>query len=155
MMGRMKENIPLDRAMLLRLWDEAWSEGLWAVPWSRVLEELSGPQALWRPQPDRHCIWQYVTHMLFWREVSLRRLRGEEITSDEQKRRNFEPAPREAQADPDELRRLWEQSFREVRAAIADERHSMNRFQYVPFHDSYHVGQIMLLRAMQGMLPIE
>lgn len=40
-------------------------------------------------------------------------------------------------------------------AAIADAGHTLDRLQYVPYHDSYHVGQIMLLRALQGMKPIE
>lgn len=155
MMTRMNKRILMDRAMLLRLWDEAWNEGLWAAPWSRALEGLSPEQAVWRPQPDRHCIWQYVTHMPFWRDVTLLRLRGESILDDERKQRNFEAPPQPTEASLNALRSRWEQSHRDIRAALDDESHPADRLQYIAFHDSYHVGQIMLLRAMQGMPPIE
>lgn len=31
----------------------------------------------------------------------------------------------------------------------------LDRLQYHLFHNSYHLGQIMYLRAMQGLKPIE
>jgi len=32
---------------------------------------------------------------------------------------------------------------------------ALMRFLYHLFHDNYHVGQIMQLRALQGLTPIE
>ncbi len=145
----------MDRDTLLRHWNEAWREGLWAAPWSRALEGLTPAQAAWRPQPERHCIWQCVNHMLFWREVALRRLRGEKVEQSERQRRNWE-MPRDADdSSLDALRAAWTRSHEQVRAAIADERNSLEDLQNVAYHDNYHVGQIMLLRALQGLPPIE
>lgn len=150
-----QKEVLVDRDMLERHWNEAWQEGLWAAPWSRVLEGLAPGQATWRPGPARRCIWEYVNHMLFWREVALRALEGEQVSADEQQRRNFEWPESTDEAALEELRRQWERSWREIGAAIADDRHTLDRLQYVPYHDSYHIGQIMLLRALQGMKPIE
>jgi len=145
----------MDREMLLRHWDEAWSEGLWAAPWNRALEGLTAAEAMWSPQPERHCIWQCINHILFWREVALRRLKGEKVEAAERQRRNWEMPRETTGAALEDLRRAWERSHQDVRAAIADARHDLSTLQFVAYHDSYHVGQIMLLRAMQGLAPIE
>ncbi|MCL4197116.1 MAG: DinB family protein [Phycisphaerales bacterium] len=145
----------MDRETLLRHWEEAWREGLWAAPWSRVLEGLTPPEAVWRPQPERHCIWQSINHMMFWRDVALRRLRGETVAAEERQRRNWEMPSDTSEAALDALRSVWTRSHGQVRAAIADERASLADLQNVAYHDSYHVGQIMLLRALQGLPPIE
>lgn len=145
----------MDRATLVRQWDEAWRDGLWAAPWSRALDDLSPDQFIWRPQAQRHCIWQYVDHMLFWRDVALRRTRGEQVAPDEQQRRNFVVPPEPSPSMAEELRRRWRQSHEQVRCAMADESAALDRLQYLAFHDSYHVGQIMLLRGMLGLPPIE
>jgi uncharacterized damage-inducible protein DinB len=52
------------------------------------------------------------------------------------------------------LRRL-EDSHRRVGAAMANPDHSLERIQYLVPHDAYHAGQIMYLRALQGLPPIE
>ncbi len=46
---------------LVTLWDGAWQQGLWAAPWSKVLDGLTASQAEWRPHLGRHSIWQ-ITH---------------------------------------------------------------------------------------------
>ncbi len=145
----------MDRTALIRHWDEAWKDGLWAAPWSRVLDDLAPAQLVWRPQPQRHCIWQYVDHMLFWRDAALRRTRGQDVSAEEQQHRNFAAPPEPSPSMAEELRRRWRQSHEQVRAAIADDGSDLARLQYIAYHDSYHVGQIMLLRALQGLPPIE
>ena len=47
------------------------------------------------------------------------------------------------------------QSQRLVRESIGDLTLSDERVPYLIAHDSYHLGQIMQLRAMQGLRPIE
>lgn len=145
----------MDREMVLRHWDEAWSEGLWAAPWSRVLEALTAAQAAWRPQTGRRCIWEHVSHMMFWREVAMRRLKGESVGEEERRRRNWEMPREPSDAALEDLRRAWKTSHEDVRAAIADGRSDLSNLQMLAYHDSYHVGQIMLLRALQGLTPIE
>ncbi len=55
----------MDQQTLVKLWEEAWSDGIWYAPWEKALD-LTAAQAAWVPQPGRHSSWQIVNHMLFW-----------------------------------------------------------------------------------------
>lgn len=143
-------------------WDEAWTPpGIWIAPWSRVLEGLTPEQAAWKPAPDRHSIWQLVNHIVFWHTYMLDR------------RRNGAPPPPPDPASQERIdRHNWEEpaevspaawaatvdrfgrSHHEVRDAMADPALAPDLRNFIA-HDAYHVGQIMQLRAMQGLAPIE
>lgn len=149
----------MDREFVLKQWNEAWESGLWAAAWSKVVEGLSAADAAWKPQPLRNSIWQNVEHMIFWREVAIRRATGGAGPTgpddDEVKRRNF-PDP----ADPSE--RAWNETLkrfvdsqRKVATAMADPNADIERLSYLVPHDSYHAGQIAYLRAMRGKPPLE
>lgn len=155
----------MDREHLLTLWDELWESGLWAASLSKAVEDLSPQQAAWRPdlppgeQARRHSIWQIVHHMMYWREVAVRRtMGGPSPTEEESRARNFD-----APTEPSEVtsanwrmtREKFGESHRLVRGVIADPALSTERIPYILAHDCYHLGQIMLLRAMQGLPPIE
>jgi hypothetical protein len=156
-MSGMREGIRMmEREALIELWDEAWRDGLWAAAWSRALDGVTAEQAAWKPAPDRHSIWQSVHHVLFWRDVTLRRTRGEPRPDDaEIARCNWEePAEASAAAWQDTARR-YEASHREMVRALKTADQTLERFLYHLFHDNYHIGQIMQLRAMRGFAPIE
>lgn len=140
---------------LLEWWDGAWKEGLWHAPWSQAIEGLTPQQAAWTPAPGRKSIWELLAHMCFWREHALRTIAGDRPSKDEVARRNFQPpteiTPEAWQAARDRFAELQQQ----IRAVIADPAGDISRIQYIVPHDSYHVGQIMYLRAMQGLAPIE
>lgn len=144
-----------ERTVLLRWFDEAHADGLWAAPWHKAVQGLTPAQAAWTPGPGRHSIWQIVNHMIFWREHERRNLAGDKPSGAERERRNFEaPADVSEQAWQRTLARL-EESRTQTRALLADPANPLDRIQYMIPHDCYHVGQIMLLRAMQGLPPIE
>jgi hypothetical protein len=91
--------------------------------------------------------------MCFWREVCVRRVRGEKPPDDELERRNWEePAEVSDEAWRQALAR-FEQSQRSVREALADESLELNQLRYLLPHDAHHVGQVTYLRAMQGLPP--
>lgn len=48
----------------------------------------------------------------------------------------------------------FEASHREMEETLAAAGGELARFRYHLFHDSYHIGQIMQLRAMQGLPPV-
>ena len=147
----------MDHDWLAKVWNDAWTEGLWAAAWSKSVEGLTARQAVWKPAPGRHSIWQIVTHMIFWREDALERLasgRGA-LPKDEIERRNFpEPAQVSDAAWQATVARFG-QSQERIAAALADPSKSLERLQYMLPHDSYHIGQINLIRALQGHKPIE
>lgn len=146
----------MDRAALLKHWNDAWSEGLWAAAWSKAAAGLTPQQAAWTPAPGRHSIWQVVEHMVFWREDNLRRLAGSGPPGKEQLAAgNF---PRIAEATEKAWKAAldrFEQSQRRIAEAIADPKNPLDRVQYLLPHDCYHVGQVMYLRALQSLPPIE
>jgi uncharacterized damage-inducible protein DinB len=146
----------MNRDDLLKHWNEAWKDGLWAAAWSKALDDLTPAQAAWSPAPGRHSIWQIVNHMIFWREHDLALLKGQKISSEEKGRRNFEPAPSPPSAAAwDATREHFAHAQQQFADAIADPKNSIERLQYFLFHDSYHIGQVMYLRSMQGLKPIE
>lgn len=146
----------MDRALLLKLWDESWDAGIWIAPWSKAIANLTPAQAAWTPGPGRHSIWQNVNHVSIWREYTLTQVDGRPGPTREQtERENFlQPATPGAPAWERAVQRLRD-SHTAIRAAIAAPNISLERLPYHLGHDCYHLGQIMLLRAMQGLAPIE
>lgn len=140
---------------ILKWWDNAWDEGLWYAPWSKAVEGLTAAQAAWSPAPGRHSIWAIVNHMSFWREYSLRALRGDRPTKEEAERRNFEAPTQVTEAGWNAARLRFTDLQDQIRAVIADPAGDVTRIRYHIPHDSYHIGQIMYLRAMQGLPAIE
>ncbi len=147
----------MDRTLLIKWWNDAWAEGLWAASWEKSLKGLTLAQATWRPGPGRHSIWQIVLHMLFWREDALARLAGKpKPTDDEVKRLNF-PEPRGGLtlADWEGAVERFALSQRAIAEVLADPNADISRIAYMLPHDCYHFGQINHLRALQGLAPIE
>lgn len=145
----------MERKALVELWGGAWEEGLWAAPWSKVLDGLTASQAAWKPHSARHSIWQVVRHLLFWREVTLRVARGEpEPDQAEVGRCSWEEPTRTDAGAWRETVQRFETSQRDMVEALTTTDRELERFHYHLFHDSYHTGQIMVLRAMQGLAPI-
>jgi hypothetical protein len=140
---------------MLQWWDSAWDEGLWYAPWSKAIDGLTAAQAAWTPMAGRHSIWTIVNHMSFWREYSLRLLRGDRPSKEEVEKRNFEAPSEPTEAAWQATRRRFESLQDEIRGVIADPAGDLTRIRYHIPHDSYHVGQIMYLRAMQGLAAIE
>lgn len=145
-----------DRELVTMWWTDAWNQGLWAASWSKSLDGLTAAQAAWSPAPGRNSIWQIVLHMIFWRESWLRRAAtGQKPTDDEIARGNFPQLT-------DLSDTAWQaarQRFADSQQRIADRLRDPNPandplMSFLP-HDSYHIGQINYLRAMQGLKPIE
>jgi hypothetical protein len=139
-------------------------------PLLSLLEGLTVEQVLWRPGPDRRCIWQYVRHMLAWQTFVLDRLRGEAPPA------FSDPWPDLPDVDDEaELSRCWSVDLERLQARRAgliaavealdpEEPHPHPDLAHLPhwiaplgvqIHDSYHAGQIALLRGLQGLPPTE
>lgn len=135
-----------------------------------MLRPLTVEQALWRARPDGRCIWEIVRHMQHWRRFVAARLAHEH---------NVKPGdgwPSLPQTEDDtELARLWaeeldglertQHKLREHMLALdpsepfphemlAHEPHWVAGLG-VQIHDSYHLGQIALLRGLQGLPAVD
>lgn len=144
----------MDQQTLARLWEEAWSDGIWYAAWEKALD-VTAAQAAWVPQSGRHSIWLIVNHMLFWQDYTLRALAGNKPGRDEVERRNWEEPAATSEPVWAKTRQRFAQSCAAIRDAIRGDGKGLERLVYHLPHESYHMGQIMYLRALQGLPPLE
>ena len=148
---------------LLFLIDTAYDTVSWHGPNLRgSLRGMTPALAAWRPDPDRHNIWELIVHAAYWKYVAWRRLTGAKKGSFPLDGSNFISRPVTATADAlradlhllDEMHRV----LREAAAAIRPNQLDSGSQQRgvtkralltgVAAHDLYHAGQIQLLKRM-------
>lgn len=151
---------------LLELLAHAYNQPTWHG--RNLREALSGvtlAQALWRPAPERHNIWELALHCAYWKHVVIRRLEG--LGDDG----GFSRTPKDFPALPKATQAAWETdlSFLETthqqllgkvsafdparlsEPATDKENRTVAEIVFgVAYHDVYHAGQIRLLLALQG-----
>ncbi|MFL5244579.1 MAG: DinB family protein [Gemmataceae bacterium] len=150
-------------ALLLQIIDEAFDKKAWHGPNLRgCIRRLEVEEAVWRPAPGRHNIWEIVVHTAYWKYIVRRRLLGEKRGSFVLKGSNWfdRPVTKSAQAWRAEVQ-LLEETHRQMRAAIA----AMNPADLhetppgskvsnaalisgIAAHDIYHAGQIQVLKRL-------
>jgi uncharacterized damage-inducible protein DinB len=148
---------------LLSQLDEAYDRQSWHGPNLRgSLRGLAVDQALWRPAPGRHNVWETVIHAAYWKYAAWRRLTGEKRGAFPRKGSNWFPSPE----SPTE--RAWREDVAllgafhvRLRAAVerlsdddlrrkaAGGKETIGRLvRGVAAHDLYHAGQIQLLKRL-------
>lgn len=148
------------RAHIVTWWDEAWNDGLWAASWSKAIDGLTSEQAAWAPVGvdgvARSSVWRIVLHMCFWRESWLRRVKTGIKPTDAEKKAGSEPTVTDtSEAAWRAARERFETSQRGMAEALRTTGAEGDTLIYFLPHDQYHMGQIMFLRAMLGLPPIE
>jgi DinB superfamily len=144
----------VDRETLSSLWAEAWESGFWYAPWSKALEDLTPEQATWKQYSERHSIWQIVNHVNFWREHTVRSAQGDAPSDEEAGRRTWEDPASTGKAAWERARRQFQETHQLVLAAIRNPKNDLETLKVHLPHDSYHVGQIMFIRALLGLKPL-
>jgi hypothetical protein len=135
-----------------------------------LIEDLTADQALWRPSPQRRCIWDLVRHLIHWQTAVTARLQGQPMPDMD------EPWPAlPTSHDKTELDRRWadevaraKQTHTNLVEAVAvldpQEPHPHPDLAGLPhwiaplgaqIHDSYHLGQIAMLRGLQGLPAVD
>ena len=151
-------------ALLLRFLDQAFDRRAWhGTTLAGCVRGLLADDALWRPGPRRHCIWDLVLHTAYWKYVTRRRLTGSKRGAFPRARSNWPRLPRvptEAAWEAD-VALLAEQHalLREVVAAFPAARLERKprgaswtyaeQIAGVAAHDLYHAGQIQLLKRLR------
>jgi uncharacterized damage-inducible protein DinB len=128
-----------------------------------ALRGVSARQALWRPAPGRHSIWELALHIAYWHHVITQRLRGTA-------REPFPRSPANWPSVPDRAHAAnWKADRALIRAAHLDvaatiravppsaygRRPAGNRkwtfgetILGAAQHEAYHTGQIQLLKRL-------
>jgi uncharacterized damage-inducible protein DinB len=137
------------------------------------VEDLSAELAARQVEGFPHSIGQLVFHMNYWMDYELRRIRGQKPAYPEHNSESFPPTPSPADAQEwDRLRKNFTSLLADF-AALADSSPQEMRRQIETVHEgdakvagtleavlwqmvahnSYHTGQIALLRRMLGAWP--
>ena len=164
-MARIKESGSANSviAMLLEILDQAFDRKSWHGTTLRgALRGLTPEEALWRPAPGRHNIWELTLHAAYWKYAVRRRLGGDAIGTFERKPSNWPdiPDPSDASAWKRDVAFL-ENEHRKLRQTVtglspADltRRSPRGVWTYgeeihgIAAHDLYHTGQIQLLKRL-------
>lgn len=146
------------REVLLKNWDYCMEQEDWYPPMLHALKDVTVEQALWKPQGQAvNSIWENVQHLLFYKERLLERLDGKQGKTVESNDDTFRM--------DDSSEKGWKSSkerLNEVHAALrvkleqmTDEQleDSPQRILSLITHDAYHIGQIIMLRKLQGSWP--
>ncbi len=159
-MGRGDPRIQL----LLQALEQAFTARGWqGATLSRAVAGLTPKQALWRPGPGRHSIWELVLHAAFWKHVVRHRVLGEKPPRFPRSPRNYPRLPARCdaaawRADIALMKRehaLMLETVRALRPARLEAAVGKSRWRVgelilgIAAHDLYHTGQIQLLKALQ------
>jgi hypothetical protein len=148
---------------LLMIIDQAYDHPSWHGTNLRgSIRRVSLDEAVWRPSPTRHNIWEEVVHAAYWKYAASRRFTGDARGSFPVKGSNWFKRPVE------KTERAWKADVR-----LLDEMHQVLRgaitklssadltqtppgknvtnfsiLSGVAAHDLYHAGQIQLLKKL-------
>ncbi len=139
-----------------------FGKNFWQAGLLEQVSTLKFEQALWKPAPDRHCIWEYLRHINFWKEWAI--IYVKEGTKMNAKEKNWAALPEKLDEEnwqaEIEKTKLIHEHFTNVAESIGNKiyeskQESIIFFRQVLLHDSYHSGQIGLMRALQGIKAVE
>jgi uncharacterized damage-inducible protein DinB len=137
------------------------------------VEDVSAELAAVQIAGFAHSIGQLVFHMNYWMSYELRRIRGEQPVYPEHSAESFPPSntPRDAQ-EWEQIKRDFAQLLagfgalakspraeldREIESIYAGDKNVANTLEAVLWqmvaHNSYHVGQIAMVRQALGAWP--
>ncbi len=149
--------------LLLQVLDEAFAAKGWqGATLSGAVRGLTHRQALWRPRPGRHNVWELVLHTAYWKHVVRQRVGGGTSTPFPRGPHNFPRIPARAdaaawRADVALLKRehqLLIATVRDLPPSRLGARVGKSRWVVaeqifgIAAHDLYHTGQMQLLKAL-------
>lgn len=143
--------------MLLDLLDEAFDKKSWHGPNLRgSIRGVTAKQAAWRPDGDRHNIWELTLHAAYWKYVVRRQLSGQKRGSFVLPGSNFFIRPIENteqawKADVEILMAEHRKLCAVVSQVTNPSRAQAHMIRGVAAHDLYHAGQIRLLRRLSPL----
>src|SRR4029079_10105667 len=151
----------MSKEILLEQFAACYDENGWFVALLNALEGVTADQAAWKPENVYNSIWENVNHLIFWNERWLQRYRGElNKPEDVENKGTFHSGETDWQAPLEKLDAVmaeWREKLRSIdedklASPVNSEYHAPWRspLAHQNIHNAYHIGQIVLLRKLQG-----
>jgi hypothetical protein len=140
--------------LLLAFYDQAFANRAWHGPTLRgSLRGVTYKEALWRPTPKHHNIWELVLHAAYWKYVVWRKIVGEKRGSFMREGSNWLKPPSKANAaawkkDIAMLGKMHAELRKEIENLDLAKFKRLDMLYGVASHDLYHAGQIQLLKRL-------
>ncbi|MGD6774661.1 DinB family protein [Sutcliffiella horikoshii] len=151
--------------MFLEQLDIHCHENEWFASMDQALQGVTAAEASWTSSGISNSIWQIVNHLIFWNEDVIHRIKG----TDNPHKAEDNEATFGSQGDPEDesgwaktvqrlsevmnkLKRVIEDlNDEKLKAPYAANSYSTERLlSNIMMHDTYHIGQIVLLRKLQS-----
>jgi hypothetical protein len=142
-------------SLLLTFLDQAYNKKAWHGPNLRgSIRGVGHREALWRPTPKHHSIWDIVVHAAYWKYAVHRRLTGGEKGMFPREGSDWFGSQKRAGAaawkNDIALLEKYHKLLRKTVAGLSSEKLKRLDLIYgVASHDLYHAGQIQLLKRLQ------
>ncbi|WP_226679981.1 DinB family protein [Sutcliffiella horikoshii] len=151
--------------MILEQLDMHCHENEWFASMDQALQGVTAAEAAWTSSGISNSIWQIVNHLIFWNEDVIHRIQGTENpykAKDNEETFGNQGDPEDEIGWPQPVLRLNEVINKlkrfiadlddeKLKAPYADNRYSTERLlSNIMMHDTYHIGQIVLLRKLQS-----
>jgi hypothetical protein len=138
--------------LLLTFIDHAYDKKSWHGPTLRgALRGLSRTEALWRPTPRHHNIWEIAIHAAYWKYAVRARLTGAPRGSFPREGSNWFVVG-ESAAEWKKTMKLLDEQHKLLCQAVSELKPGkiarMDMIYGVASHDLYHAGQIQLLKRL-------
>ena len=152
-----------DIILLLKLIDEAYEKRAWQGTNLRgALRGITAQEAAWRPESDRHNMWEIMVHAAYWKYIVRRRLLGEKKGSFPLKGSNWIKRPIVMSENAwhedirllDEMHRSMCVAITQIKLSDLNRRPAGSKFTNasiisgIACHDVYHTGQIQLIKRL-------
>jgi hypothetical protein len=146
---------------LLRQLEQAYDARAWhGTTLKGAMRGIAVEQALWRPGPGRHNIWELVLHMAYWKYAVTRRIEGSSPGSFPRRGSNWipviDPTPRQWKEDLQLLQKSHLALVKAVKALRPSRLNAREGSRWTnaeqiagaAAHDLYHTGQVQLIRKL-------
>ncbi|MDG4658464.1 DinB family protein [Ectobacillus antri] len=145
--------------------DMHYHQNDWFASINQALDGVSAAEAAWTSSGISNSIWQIVNHLIFWNEDVIHRIKGTENphqAADNEETFGNPGDPEDEIGWNQTVERLNEvmNTLKTVIADLDDEKlkvpYAANRYSierllsHIMMHDTYHLGQIVLLRKLQS-----
>lgn len=138
---------------LLEQFDATFDKKNWFVSLRDAVRDLTDQQARQKIQPNLNSSYELVTHLIFWNERYLYKVRGQQLP---EVHNNEETFHSENQLHFDELMakadRVFSEWQEELNKGLPTDAKTdwISTVGHINLHNAYHIGQIVILRKLQG-----